>query len=131
VATPLGTFRSGLEVKFALLLHDNNLPIVYERSILKFNQPEKKRSYKVDFDLGSFSIEVKGRLTVQDRQKMLWVKQQNPEAKIVFVFDNKNKKLDKRSKLTHGTWADKHGFLNFDLKELIECPQKLKSLKSL
>jgi predicted nuclease of restriction endonuclease-like RecB superfamily len=54
-------------------------------------------------------IECKGWLRPEDRQKMLKVKQQNPDADIRFIFQADNK-IRKGSKTTYTMWATKNGF---------------------
>jgi hypothetical protein len=56
-------------------------------------------------------LEVKGRLTVEDRRKMLAVKKSNPELDIRFVFQAPYNKINKGSKTTYAKWAEKYGFL--------------------
>lgn len=92
----------------------------YEVDKLPFVQPEKKRYYLPDFKLpNGVYIEVKGRLTLEDRQKMLWVKEQHPEVRICFIFGNGNNKLTKRSKTTYLDWAEQNGFEAIDVSQPI------------
>lgn len=55
-------------------------------------------------------IESKGFLRSDDRSKMLAVKQQHPEWRIIFVFQAPNRTISKTSKTTYAAWALKHGF---------------------
>ena len=68
-------------------------------------------NYLPDFHLinGVF-LEVKGRLTSEDRRKMKAVKLCNPELDIRFVFQAPYNKIYKGSKTTYAKWAEKHGF---------------------
>lgn len=92
----------------------------YETDKLPFVQPEKKRYYLPDFKLPSgVYIEVKGRLTLEDRQKMLWVKEQHPDIRICFIFGNGSNKLTKRSKTTYLDWAEQNGFEAIDVSQPI------------
>ena len=74
-------------------------------------QPDPK-VYIPDFYIprNAMYIEVKGRLTQQDRVKHLLVKKQNPDIEVKFFFANANKKIYKGSKTTHSDWAERHGF---------------------
>ena len=105
-------FRSGLEDKIAERLKALEVPFEYEKLIIGYTQPEKKRTYTPDFLLLSngIIIESKGRFMTADRQKHLMVKEQHPELDIRFVFSNSKSKLSKVSQTTYGDWCTKHGF---------------------
>jgi hypothetical protein len=112
--------RSGLEERAQQLFDDYGHQVEYEVDKLYFTQPEVKRYYLPDFKLDNGTyIEIKGRLTAEDRRKMLWVKEQNPEAIICFIFGNGKNKLTKRSKSTYLDWAEKHGFPAIDISQPI------------
>jgi len=101
-------YRSGLEEKVADLLSSLKVKFEYESTkvpyILQCN-------YTPDFLLpNGIYLEVKGRLTTEDRRKMLAVKKSNSELDIRFVFQAPFNKLYKGSKSTYAKWADKHGF---------------------
>jgi len=92
----------------------------YEVDKLEFIQPAKKRFYLPDFKLpNGVYIEVKGRLTLEDRQKMLWVKEQHPDKVFCFIFGNGNNKLTKRSKTSYIEWAKANGFDAIDVSQSI------------
>ena len=95
-------------------------PVEYETDKLHFTQPAVDRYYLPDFKLAENSyVEVKGRLTIEDRRKLIWAKDQNPEVVIRIIFGNANNKLDKRSKTTYREWAVKNGFECIDVSEPI------------
>ena len=72
--------------------------------------PESKHNYTPDFPLSPhIVIETKGRWVVEDRQKMLLIKEQYPEIDFRIVFYNANQKIKKGSKTTYAMWCDKHG----------------------
>lgn len=54
--------------------------------------------------------ETKGRLTQEDRSKMLAVKKAHPDWRIIFVFQYPHRTLSKASKTTYAKWAEKNGF---------------------
>lgn len=113
--------RSKLEERVSEKLESEKEGIIeYESEYLYFTQPSVSRKYLPDFKLanGAF-IEVKGRLTLEDRKKMLWVKQQNPEATIYFIFGNGNNKITKKSKVTYIDWAETNGFEAIDVSQPI------------
>lgn len=94
--------------------------VQYEPDRIPFVQPSVDRYYVPDFKLAeNVYVEVKGRLTIEDRKKMLWVTQQNPHITIYFIFGNASNKLDKRSKTTYREWAQTNGFECTDVTEPI------------
>jgi hypothetical protein len=112
-------YRSGLEEKVSEQLNSLQVNFSYETEKIYYLQPAKKRSYKPDFitikkDGSKLFIETKGRLTASDRKKHEWVKDQNPNLDIRFVFTNSNTKIAKNSKTTYADWCNKHGFIFAD-----------------
>ena len=108
-------YRSGLEEKISEQLNSLQVDFSYETEKIYYTQPPKKRSYKPDFittkkDGNKLYIETKGRLTASDRKKHEWVKDQNPNLDIRFVFTNSNTKIAKNSKTTYADWCNKNGF---------------------
>jgi len=92
----------------------------YEVDKIKFIQPEKQRYYLPDFKLpNGHYIEAKGRLTTEDRQKMIWVKEQYPDLTFYFIFGNGSNKITKRSKTTYLDWAKSNGFDAIDVSQPI------------
>jgi len=105
-------FRSKLEERVAKDLKERRIKFGYENKQVTYLQPAKKRTYLIDFQLpNGIIVETKGRLTMEDRKKMLWVKQSNPHLDIRFVFERANQKIRKGSKTTYGDWATKNGFI--------------------
>lgn len=101
-------YRSGLEEKVADLLSSLKVKYEYESTKVAYTL---KCNYTPDFLLpNGIYLEVKGRLTTEDRRKMLAVKKDNPELDIRFVFQAPFNKLYKGSKSTYAKWADKYGF---------------------
>jgi hypothetical protein len=94
------------------------LPVVqYETNKLDYVVPASKHKYLTDFKIGDNSyIEVKGRLTSDDRKKYLLVRDQHPEITLRFFFDKSNNKLYKGSPTTYAMWCEKEGFEWTDLK---------------
>lgn len=89
----------------------------YEPDKINFTQPAKSRYYLPDFKIGdSTYIESKGKFTSEDRAKHVWIKEQNPNVRIIFLFQNSKVRLSKRSKTTYGEWATKNGFEWYDFK---------------
>jgi hypothetical protein len=105
-------YRSGLEEKVAVELKEHfGYEIPFETVKLKYEQPAKMRTYTPDFLLpNGIIIETKGRLTVNDRKKHLWIQEQFPELDIRFIFSNPNNKIYKGSKTSYGDWCEQYGF---------------------
>ena len=104
-------FRSGLEDRFIQELEEYGLEPNYEAKKFEYIIPESKHNYTPDFPLSPhIVIETKGRWVVEDRQKMLLIKEQYPDIDFRIVFYNANQKIKKGSKTTYAMWCDKHGF---------------------
>jgi hypothetical protein len=71
-----------------------------------------KGTYIPDYRIKGTDIflEAKGRLDAATCRKMIAVKASNPKLDIRFIFYDANKKLNKRSKMRHWEWAEKHGY---------------------
>jgi len=111
-------YKSGLEKTVADQIQKRGLPVKYEdpASRINFTQPATGRTYTPDFLLpNGIIIETKGRFTLEDRKKHLWIQEQS-SYDIRFVFSNSNAKIRKGSKTSYGMWCDKHGFLYADRK---------------
>lgn len=105
------TKRSGFEDNIWESLGNNQKTVGYETEKISYTVPEKNRNYIPDFILpNGIYVEAKGRLTLADRQKMVWVKKSNPDLDIRFVFQRKNNYIRKGSKTTYADWAEKNGF---------------------
>lgn len=85
--------------------------VKYEPDKLKFTQPAVERTYIPDWKIKTgVYIETKGKLDLESRKKMVWVKEQYPEFTFYFLFQNAHNRLTKRSKTTYAEWAEKNGF---------------------
>ena len=106
--TLLGKYRSMFEKNVAATLGD---AVEYEPDRIPFTQPAKKRSYTPDFKLREgVYIECKGLLSAEDRAKMVWVREQNPDLTFYILFQNAKVKIRKGSKKSYGDWATDAGF---------------------
>lgn len=114
-------YKSKFEQNVAKAFKLAGVRFEYEPEVVRFLQPEKERKYTPDFRIftkkGSVFIETKGKLTLADRQKMIWVRDQNPKKRFVFIFMNADNKLTRRSKTTYGEWATKNEFVWFDFRK--------------
>jgi len=103
--------RSGLEDKVCQDLSARGVKYEYESVKLRYTRPASEHTYTPDIVLPNHVIlELKGRLTVQDRQKMILVKKQHSDLDIRFVFSNSKTKISKGSKTTYADWCIKNGF---------------------
>ena len=103
-------FRSKFEAEVAVALGRRGIDFEFEPDKIPYQR--EPSVYIPDFYIprNDMYIEVKGRLTQQDRVKHLLVKKQNPDIEVKFFFANANKKIYKGSKTTHSDWAERHGF---------------------
>ena len=114
-------YRSKFESNVAKEFKAKGVSFEYEPKVLAFTQPAKERKYTPDFYIRTKTgvttlVETKGKLTAEDRAKMVWVKEQHPKEKIVILFMNSSVKLRKGSKTTYSDWARKNGFEFYDFR---------------
>lgn len=103
-------YRSGLENTMLKQLEELGIEPNYEGIKIPYIIPESNHNYTPDFPVSStLMIETKGIWDVEDRKKMLLIKEQHPELDIRMVFSNANKKIKKGSKTSYADWCDKHG----------------------
>ena len=110
-------FKSGLEETIAEYL----LPLGFGYEDREFNYILEKR-YTPDFTKGNTIIECKGRFrTLDEIRKYKAMRDQHPDLKIIFVFQDPNKYMPGSKSRTMSEWADKEGFEWYgvnDVKEL-------------
>jgi hypothetical protein len=113
------TFKSKLEEKVWSVLKKHYPSVKYEPSKYKFVQPAIERTYIPDFKTGKTSVylEAKGKLDLNTRKKMIWFRDSNPTIRIIFLFQNPDNKITKRSKTTYGMWATDNGFEWLDFRK--------------
>jgi len=115
----LPVFKSKLEEKVWQMLKKDFPSTKYEPEKYKYIQPAVERTYTPDFKTGRRKIylEAKGKLDLETRKKMLWFKECNPDIRIIFLFQNPDNKLTKRSKTTYWEWAEANGFEWLDFRK--------------
>jgi hypothetical protein len=115
----LPVFKSKLEEKVWARLKPSFPRVKYEPDKIKYTQPEVERTYTPDFKTGDKGVylEAKGKLDLDTRKKMLWFKASNPDVRVIFLFQNADNKLTKRSKTTYGEWATANGFEWLDFRK--------------
>lgn len=115
----LPTFKSKLEEQVWAKLKVEFPQTKYEPDKFPYLQPEIDRTYTPDFKTGRRNIylEAKGKLDLETRKKMVWFKDCNPNVRIIFLFQNADNKLTKKSKTTYGEWATSNGFEWLDYRK--------------
>jgi len=130
--------RSGLEREIRDQLEKAGIKFEYEpekieyrrqviRGICKCGNERvyQRRYYIPDFVLeNGIRLECKGRLTSQDRAKLVAVKQQHPTIDLRIVF-GANNKLNKNSQKRYMAWAAENG-IRASIKEVPESWMKVK-----
>lgn len=112
--------RSGLEDKVRNILAKNKIAHQYEPKDGKLNYtvPSSNHTYLPDIVIGNTVYELKGYLrTIQERQKYVYIKEQNPHINLVMVFQNPNLPIRKGSKTTYKTWFEKKGIESISFKD--------------
>lgn len=113
-------YRSGLEEKVAAKLKSSGVEFGYETTKIKYVVPQSVHNYTPDFTFpNGLIVETKGRFTLADRKKHLFIKEQCPDLDIRFVFSNSRAKISKGSKTSYADWCYKHDFI-FSDKEIPE-----------
>jgi hypothetical protein len=105
-------YKSSLEEKVAKQLEEAGVKYEYEGFKLDYKVPARKSRYTPDFVFQKpIVIETKGYFrTAADRQKLVFVRDNNPEIDIRIIFQNSNKPIYKGSPTTYAKWASEQGF---------------------
>lgn len=106
-------YRNKLEISIGEQLSDAGVSFEYEPRNIPYIVPARDAKYLPDFWAGNIILEGKGYFydSARDRQKLILVKEANPQLSIRIVFSDANKKIYKGSKTTYGKWATDHGFM--------------------
>lgn len=118
-------YRSALEKRIAQKLSDD---YIYEPKDISVNY-ETPHRYKPDFILKGMKdvlFEVKGYFrTSSEAAKYIYIKKNNPDLEIIFIFNNSFKKAHSNCRervdgsiMTLAEWADKQEFLHYEEKSL-------------
>ena len=59
-------------------------------------------------------MESKGKLTKDDRDKLVWATEQNPDMRFVILFQRANNPIRKGSKTRYRDWCDSVGIEWYD-----------------
>jgi hypothetical protein len=106
-------YRNKLEARIGEQLSSAGVSFSYEGLRVPFAVPSRTAKYLPDFRVGNIILEGKGWFGqgAKERQKLVLVRESNPELDIRLVFSDANKKIYKGSPTTYAQWADDHGFL--------------------
>jgi hypothetical protein len=103
-------FRSGLEEKLQAQVSGAGVPVVYEQLVIPWRL-SRSCTYRPDFVLpNGIIIEGKGRFLTSDRQKHIYIKEQEPDLDIRFVFSRSAAPISKTSRTTYADWCASKGF---------------------
>jgi Phage endonuclease I len=129
-------YRSRLEKKVADQLAASGVDHEYESFKVPYLVPARTAHYLPDFPVAGRTVllEAKGWLKVEDRKKLIHIRESHPTIDLRLIFQNANNKIYKGSPTTYAKWADDHGFLWCDkgtipdewLREFKRKPKKRK-----
>ncbi len=119
-------YRSKFEGRVAQLLEEAGVTFTYETLSYEYEEPLRKNQarcgacnstnlvrigwYTPDFFLSNgIIIETKGRFTAADRRKMIAVKKEHPDVRIVMLFMRDNK-IHKNSSTHYSDWCMTNGY---------------------
>ncbi len=103
-----GKYKSRFEAKIADYFKARKLKVEYEADSFPYTRPS---SYTPDWKIGRrLYIESKGYFAPSDRAKLKAFKAQYPEIEILLLFANSGNRLNRKSKMTYGEWAESNGF---------------------
>jgi hypothetical protein len=106
-----GVYRSKFEGRFNEQVKElTGVSLGYETTVLPYLTSPQKKRYTPDWTIKEgWYLETKGRLDTANRQKILYIKQQHPTARILLVFQYHQNPIVKGSKTTYSNWCDKNG----------------------
>ena len=102
--------KTGVRNKFEAAVAKQFPDFAYEAVSLPY---VIEASYTPDFvdEARKIMVESKGYIDAMGRRRMICIRKQYPDWRIIFVFQNPNKRLTKAPKsLTYEQWALKNGF---------------------
>ena len=112
--------RSKFEKEVGKYLKQNKVKFEYEPKdkIVKYQIPATNHKYTPDFVIDGVMYETKGYIrSVAERRKYVYVAEQNPDLKLVMVFQNPNLPIRKGSKTTYKMWFENNGIQTMSIKE--------------
>ena len=104
-----GLYKSGFESRFQEACVKEGWSLPYEQDRIRYTIPAKQHIYTPDFTVTKdVYIETKGIWSATDRKKALFIKEQFPHVKILYVL-YRDQRLFKSSSTTYLEWAQKQG----------------------
>ena len=100
-------YRSVFELRVNTWMEKEGLVIPYEPAKLEYIVPSSSHKYTPDWMVDTVIYEGKGYFSVEDRKKMLYIIESNPQIKVRMIFQNAQTKINKRSKTSYADWCDK------------------------
>jgi len=109
-------YKSQFERDVAASFRKQGVKFGYETRKFPFVQPSKKRNYTPDFELPEIGlfVECKGKLTKEERDKLIWIKETYPDLPFVVLFMRARNPIRKGSKTSYSDWATAEGFEWYD-----------------
>jgi len=114
---PIPKYRSKFEAyTISALERNKGFEVEYETEKWKYTIPASDHTYtpdvKIIFPSGHERfVELKGKLDIPTRKKMVLIREQYPDKDIRILF-MRNNKLTKTSKTTYMEWAAKVGYIS-------------------
>jgi hypothetical protein len=92
--------------------------VAYEKFPFTYIKPSTAHTYTPDFVNrdSKLIVETKGRFLIEDRKKMVLIKDGYPDWRVCIFFTSMHRPLYKGSKTTYKAWCDKNGIECSDLK---------------
>lgn len=115
--------RSKLEERAYKHLEKKKVKFKYEPKDgkVKYTVPASKHTYLPDFVIGDVIYEMKGYIrTIAERRKYVYIQKQNPNLKLVMVFENPDLPIRKGSKTTYKMWFEKEGVKSISIKDFLK-----------
>jgi hypothetical protein len=119
-------YRSKFESNVATSLSKRGIDFQYEVKKFPFVQPAVKRNYTPDFFISETDlfVECKGKLTSDERKKLLWWRAEHPDVPFVILFMRGRNPIRKGSRTTYMDWAAENGFEAFDYESQLDAFSK-------
>ena len=102
-------YRSGFEKTIAQQMDAAGMGYKFEESIVLYVCPATTKKYIPDFELDNgIIIEAKGKWDLDDRKKIVMVREQNPKLDVRMLFQ-RDHFLNKGAKTRYSEWCEKRG----------------------
>lgn len=107
-------YRSWFEVDIAIDALERGIVFEYEKGHIVWIEPEKVRKYKPDYFVTKRNgdlmlVEAKGRWTAEDRKKICFVTEQNPDLDLRMLFERDNTLSKAKRSQKYSDWCTKKG----------------------